>query len=54
MYLTNAAILLCNLAFSEAMISSAKSGKISAITGNGDGLVAIRSRTPFGTELTSG
>jgi len=28
-----------------------KIGKISAMAGNGDGFVANRSRTPFGTEM---
>ena len=34
-----------------AMDLGRKIGKISAMAGNGDGLVANRSRTPFGTEM---
>jgi 3-hydroxyacyl-CoA dehydrogenase len=35
-----------------AMDLGRKIGKISAMAGNGDGFVANRSRTPFGTEMT--
>ena len=34
-----------------AMDLGCKIGKISAMAGNGDGFVANRSRTPFGTEM---
>ena len=34
-----------------AMVLGRKIGKISAMAGNGDGFVANRSRTPFGTEM---
>jgi 3-hydroxyacyl-CoA dehydrogenase len=38
-------------ALATAMALGRKIGKISAMAGNGDGFVANRSRTPFGTEM---
>ena len=34
-----------------AMALGRRIGKVSAMAGNGDGFVANRSRTPFGTEM---